>query len=420
MTKKQKKINDFSSLMQVCKFSDKMAEIKELVKKGADVNEVDNLGNTPLIYAVKYNSNPEVTKFLIEQGAEDNVVKSKDYGHIPLIYASEHTPKPEIINILVQNGADLNAVYFRNFTALMKVSEHMDVAYALVNNGADPFVVNGFDHDVLSNTVTSDNNPEIIEMLLQIYCKENMFEKHKKTILFEVCNYGHANLDIVDLLIKYGADVNSVDEFNHTVLMNAIKNETFDIVKLLVENGANVHAVSDYDQDMLHFFAQRKNVDIDMFNFLKSEGLDTLKKDELGATLLLKAADNNPSVEKIKLFLAEGIDINESDCVQQTPLSVACGQYGASLDVVSFLVENGANVNDLDFGGRTPLIQASTYAKDPEIINYLLENNADVNIKDFEGRDALYYIKLNTALEKSEARTKLEMMSDSMINRSFT
>lgn len=72
--------------------------IKFLIDNGADINKRNSLGRTALMYAAKYNQNPEVIKILAKEGADLNSKDNK--GKDVLDYASENKNN-EIYNILV-------------------------------------------------------------------------------------------------------------------------------------------------------------------------------------------------------------------------------------------------------------------------------------------------------------------------------
>ena len=77
-----------------------------------------------------------------------------------------------------------------------------------------------------------------------------------------------------------------------------------------------------------------------------------------------------------------------------TPLMVAA--YNNSYDTVEYLIENGANVNAVNYNGTTPLMYAKDSALqygDIRILNLLLENKADRYIKDFDGKDIFFYLQ---------------------------
>ena len=81
-----------------------LEEIKQLLKKGADVNASNKYGDTALMVAV-YAGYMEVVKYLIDNGA-DFEAKDKD-GQTALMWAAEHGHL-EMVKYLVKIGADVH------------------------------------------------------------------------------------------------------------------------------------------------------------------------------------------------------------------------------------------------------------------------------------------------------------------------
>lgn len=81
--------------------------VKDLVDKGADINEQDNTGRNALHYAVLSGYLP-VVEYLIENGANINKLSQK--GKTPLIMASEKG-FVHIVQYLTDKGAEVNIAY---------------------------------------------------------------------------------------------------------------------------------------------------------------------------------------------------------------------------------------------------------------------------------------------------------------------
>jgi len=75
------------------------------------------------------------------------------------------------------------------------------------------------------------------------------------------------NIDVVKIMIDYGADVNSC---NNDALLWSVLNKNNDITKLLVNNGSNVNACSG-----LAFLWVIQNNDINMIKFFLQNGANT-------------------------------------------------------------------------------------------------------------------------------------------------
>ena len=73
---------------------------------------------------------------------------------------------------------------------------------------------------------------------------------------------------------------------------------------------------------------------------------------------------------------------------KRNPLAVAAGY--AYIEIVKFLLENGANINSKDKYGRCPLhfalYEGNQEAQTLEVVKFLIEKGADVNSKDGEGK----------------------------------
>ena len=94
-------------------------------------------------------------------------------------------------------------------------------------------------------------------------------------------------------------------------------------------------------------------------------------------------------VDAVKLFLAEGIDINAMNERGQTAL-IRSAEYQRT-EVVTLLLGKGADVN---IGGgryaRTAMMEAAG-AGNTIIIKQLVEKGADVNAKDYESNTPLHF-----------------------------
>lgn len=132
--------------------------------------------------------------------------------------------------------------------------------------------------------------------------------------------------------IKSGADVNYVftdpnsDYYNNNVLFFAIRNDSStDMLKTLIDNGADL-------------------------NFRLKDRKTTLNN----ANALHAAAAHN-NLDAVKLLLSLGLDINSKTSFNVTPLNYAITRPVVSLDLVRYLLKNGADITIKDINGRNAL-----------------------------------------------------------------
>lgn len=124
-------------------------------------------------------------------------------------------------------------------------------------------------------------------------------------------------------------------------------------------------------------------------------------------------ADN---IDAVKKYLEKGADINAAweDHDSNTPL--ICAAYNGSTDMVSFLIEHGANIEGKNNEGWTAIMLASMYGYD-EVVKLLLDACADINQMDIDGKTALDWAEENdhhevVSMIKSFVENK--MLSDSI------
>ncbi len=110
-----------------------LKEAEELIKNGADVNEEDFYGYTPLFFVASSvsNDNIEVGKLLIKYGADVNHRNSEN--RTPLFFANTI----DIFDLFIQNNADLNVVDHYGINIINNFNSYVIRKHA-IENGALP------------------------------------------------------------------------------------------------------------------------------------------------------------------------------------------------------------------------------------------------------------------------------------------
>lgn len=198
------------------------------------------------------------------------------------------------------------------------------------------------------------------------------------------------NAQAAEALIAQGADLEARNLYNETPLLaiqfypNNLRDHPqqegeriLGLIETLVAHGADIHAQSG-DGSLLHIVAA-------YFYYEMS-----LNKEEAGV------------FRKIIHRLVElGADVNQRDAEGNTPLHSA--QYKDFQDSCSeYLLECGADINAQNDDGHTPLMLAIQNGTVLWLIEKFLEWGADVNLQDGEGWTALHHAvnkKLDTIVE---------------------
>lgn len=224
------------------------------------------------------------------------------------------------------------------------------------------------------------------------------------------------DMESFELLLGYGADMESCDRFRRTSLLLAVRYGGLAIVKMLVGRGADVRRVDSegdnpltmalrgHHTDIAEYLVRLEGMDITSdnlgytpFNMAAAAGLDPLLKilhelgapidyaNELGVTALHMAIFNG-QVTTMKLLLEWGANIENVTNSGDTPLLAAI-EY-QDLEMVEILIAEGADITTCGLGSVPPLSIACLSGNE-EIVGLLLAKGADVNPVDEEGQTAM-------------------------------
>lgn len=301
--------NCWSNLM-IASATGNIELVKYILKKDTDVNYVSNDGNTALIVACqnfRNNNSKFIVKLLIENGADVNLV-SFDNKYCPLI----------------------NTLIMINMAKNIEKSD-LDTTILLLENKADP------------NILTYDEIPLFVAVRIM-------------------------NLELVMLLIKYGAEPNKMYE-NKTALSQL------------------------FDKDDYHF-EQIK----DVVNYLVSISYLNIRFAS-GETLLMKAIDAGCE-EIANILILNGADTNIDNIDKTDAFCYAVRNYcmdRVSDKLVKCLFQITEDINKRNIYGITPIYCAVITILENEnidklwIIDFLIENEADFNIPCYLGNTPLIY-----------------------------
>jgi ankyrin repeat protein len=113
---------------------------QKLIQEGANINEVDRNGITPLMHSI-WERKTETTKTLIKMGADINI---QDKNGDSALHVAVYNCDASMAKILIDNGADVNAKTNSGVTALHYAAQckEPEVTKILIENGADASIKN--------------------------------------------------------------------------------------------------------------------------------------------------------------------------------------------------------------------------------------------------------------------------------------
>jgi ankyrin repeat protein len=137
------------------------------------------------------------------------------------------------------------------------------------------------------------------------------------------------------------------------------------------------------------------------------------RSEELDNTPLIMAAGSNPNQEVITALIEAGADITKRNSHGETPLMYAAAynlNQKAVAAVITALVNVGDDVDAKDNVGRTPLIYAVTFIN-LQAVTTLLKLGADARVRDSFGMKPLEIAEVKKEFRNTEAIRKLREAS---------
>ena len=210
---------------------------------------------------------------------------------------------------------------------------------------------------------------------------------------------GH--LQMVDLLLARGAPIDARNLAGSTALYLAAEGSHILIAQRLIERGADVKLAGRSGISPIAAAAYAGNEII--FDALLAHGADERAPDDTGKTPIIYAAAG-ARFEIMKRLLARNIDVNARYPNDLTLLMWASGPDEGvpetqAIQLVSYLLDQGAHIDDRDNRGRTALMIAAEGGH-AEIAGVLLAHGADPSLKDKAGKRAADLTVLTSLRER--------------------
>lgn len=248
-------------------------------------------------------------------------------GMSPLLYAARQG-NIQAAEALIAGGANVNETSGSEHTAPLLIAidnGHYDMAKVLLEHGADPNIPNDFGVTPLYDTVD-------VKWAPKEWSPEPLVTEQKTS-----------ELDLLKLLIAHGANLNArIDAaiWEHVLSENQV---WIDVA------GSTA------------FFRAAQADDLEAMRILKDAGADPSIPTYAGDTPLMAAAGlgwgANYSITMpdrlaaVKYCMSLGVKINQADALGYTALGGAA--FAGDLDVIRYLVKQGADIHAMDKAGDT-------------------------------------------------------------------
>lgn len=251
--------------------------VKRLINDGADINQTNKYGNTPIIscinkmkYQKKNNDlyDTELFDFLVEKGA--NLSVSNNNGGTAFSAAIQQK-NDDIAMRLVELGASIEYVNYDGVSllSLAAVNDCIQVARHLIKSGHDVKSLDDGGEECLFYALCStEGSRAMIELMLNNGADVNAISTSGLTPLMSATANG--NLNAVNALIEAGAMINSADKFGATALMAAAESGFTSIAKSLIQSDADVMLMDNDGSSAIDYEYACTDVDLELTAILEN------------------------------------------------------------------------------------------------------------------------------------------------------
>ncbi len=282
--------------------------------------------------------------------------------------------------------------------------EELDLTTRLLDAGADVNQRDGLGNTALSIAI-ENRDLAMVRLLLDRGADPRTPDVAGETPLMQAARTGTPG--IVQAILERGVDVDAREpHYQQTALMIGVRSGSPEVVALLLDAGADVNLQTPPGPEprwrLPSEVTASKGVGVNWGGFPPHGSRTPIG----GAKTALLYAARQGNLEITRLLIEAGADIEQSDADGTTPLLTAIinatvaskpGVTTEHVETAHYLIERGANVNAQDWYGQTPLFAAvdlrNVEVPGPvrdngidreaafELIRTLLEHGADPNAR---------------------------------------
>ncbi|PIG69615.1 hypothetical protein AARAC_002762 [Aspergillus arachidicola] len=296
--------------------------VRRLLQLGASIKEERALEGMSVMEAAVNNCNLELIQLLLD--IDPNIIRSDPTTkRIVIGNALSHWKcDVSILELLLKGGADVN---------------NMDTFSSL------PFL----------QLAARKSNLGFVQCLLtggaHVNCRGQPNTPGNVTALQEAVASRH--IDIVRLLLEWGADVNAPanEKGGKTALQIAVSQHYFEMVELLVQNGANVNGLPSPRRGRTALQEAASSGYVQMTQYLLNQGADVnARAAHFGGITALQGAASSGNIRIVMMLLSAGVDINGAPAMEDGRNAIESAAENGRLDTLHLLLNYHPNTEEFE------------------------------------------------------------------------
>lgn len=304
------------------------------------------------LHSATYNGQTAVAEYLLSKGADINALTTS--GSTPLHGAAFHN-HPEAVKLLIAKGANLNVANVAGYMPLLSAAAagHTEIVRTLIEAGAD------------KSTHLIEGGLDALQIAV--------FSGHQET---------------AEYLLAQGFDINKVSESGENYFHAVAMSGNVGLVKLGIDRGINPDIPNKNGETPLQravmslFLGGMTPQKAEIIRMFIANGADVNHRDNNGETPLSRALSTGNN-EVVSILVNAGANVNNVNRENESSLFEAVSQ--GNIDNVRTLIQKGADTEIKEIHYGLSSLHQAVLGGNPEIVTVLLDNVKDINIKNTAG-----------------------------------
>ena len=379
-----------------------------------DENEMKPTNNFEISKILKTTNLEGIKELFSQSTIEINSLKDTNETYIPSLFMNKNISKEMIEYLINQKNLDINFKDEMNQSPLHILISHNEIDLNLIKfmieKKSQVNQKNNFDSTPLQLLLEREFNLETIQFAVE----QKIVINTMNPILTPLDIYFNKNcsdIEILKYLIEIKSDLNRQNNFSSSSPLHyAIKasQPSLEVIKLLIKNRAVINSVDKKGKNALYYSLKGKLNQISTFLIEKLADVNSIYNKK--KTPLFIAIKKRSDISIIKMLIDYKADINHLSSERIPPIFFCCYVNPFPEYIIKILIENKANLNV--FTSNSVLHLAIEKKASFNLICSLIENKSDLNFENHNSLTPLHFFTQEGCFSNEVLSCMLEHKAD--------